>query len=80
MKSLFKTTEETPITSTIVIVITLLAGISDYIFNISPLIGWSENLVGIIVHSISFVTFVLNLLINNEKIQPLNVYLKKIVK
>lgn len=79
MKSLFKTTQETPATSTIVIIITLLTGIGDYIFNISGLIGWSENLVGIIGHSISFITFVLNLLINNEKIQPLNIYLKRIL-
>lgn len=74
MKSLFKTTENTPKTSTWVIIISLLSAASDFIFSISEAIGMGENTVSIVGASISFVILLINVFIDNGVIQSVDKY------
>lgn len=74
MKSLFKTTEETSKTSTWIIVITLLTGVSDLFFDASVALGIGQKTIAYIGLSVSVVTFVLNTLINNGVIKTVDTY------
>lgn len=67
MKSLFKITEETPKASTWVIVIALLTGLADLVFNASQYLDLSEKTVGIIGFVVSAVTLIINTIINLNK-------------
>ncbi len=71
MKSLFKTTAETPKTSTWVLIVLLLTSVSDFIFSLSSFIGMGKNTVGVIGASISFAVTIINILINNGKMKVL---------
>ena len=79
MKTLFKTTAETPRTSTWLIIAPLITGASDFIFKLSELLGWKENIVAIIGLSLTFVSYVVNVMINNNQLQTLDVYAKALI-
>lgn len=71
MKSLFKTTQETPKTNTWIVIITLLTGVSDIILNASKSLGLGERTIAIIGTSVAVVVFIINTLISNNRMKPL---------
>lgn len=65
MKSLVKTTKETPKASTMALIISLLTGLLDMVVGASALLGLGEKTIGLIGFGVALVVFVVNTIQNN---------------
>lgn len=67
MKSLQKTTKETPNASTLALIVGLLPGLLDQFTGIANLIGMEQNTITLVGLIVGAILYVLNYVINNRK-------------